>query len=195
MSDYPTTLWATVEYAKGWQTLLAALIALTAAVLTYKAAMAKVKFDRGAAHQAVTRKKLALFRRLQYELILLGKRLNEVVETIPSSDGPKQRVEKISIADLEVAYPPELDEAWMAADLFPSLAIEYFYFLRFDRLKYTELKASWGPSHVWLNVSADAVPLELRQYRQTCISSRNTVDKLSIVLRERGEFRNLDEFA
>src|SRR5262245_52043129 len=52
-----------VEAIKGWQTLIAAGIALIAAAIAWKAAMAKLRFDERALAIAERRKRLAaLFR-------------------------------------------------------------------------------------------------------------------------------------
>ena len=54
-----------------WQTLLSALIALTAATLAYSAAMAKVHFDESTARQSEYRKILGVFLRFDFAMDVL----------------------------------------------------------------------------------------------------------------------------
>ena len=65
-----------------WQPLIATMVALLAAFLTFKSAMARVDFDRELVVDAATTKKLALYIALQYSLFRLQPDIIENVRRI-----------------------------------------------------------------------------------------------------------------
>jgi len=69
---------APYEMLKDFQPTLAAVIALTAAALAYRAAMAKVAFDRGVREQDRTDRKLGLFLRLRRRVEMLRAQLERI---------------------------------------------------------------------------------------------------------------------
>jgi hypothetical protein len=52
---------AVANYIQGWQTVMAAVVALIAATRAYAAAMAKVEFDREVARNEIVSKKSGFF--------------------------------------------------------------------------------------------------------------------------------------
>lgn len=100
---------------KDWQTLMASFIALGAATLAYKAAMAKVEFDRGVAERTDTRKALRLCLRLEFGLRVLKHEADVLFKKIPSSNASRDQ----TIDPKDIPIPADtLDEAWDNLDLF-----------------------------------------------------------------------------
>jgi hypothetical protein len=103
-----------------WQTSIAAIVALAAATLAYLAAMAKVRLDEDIAAETLRRKKLGLFTRLEFAL----DRLHEEAygrEGL-TEKGPIDR--KVTLQQMRIAMPPELEEAWRNLEMFPRPVVE-----------------------------------------------------------------------
>lgn len=106
-----TTSW------KEWQPLMAAFVALGAAALAYKAAMAKVELDRKVAREADERRMVGLYLRvgfaarvLQHEATILNRRLEK-----PSLGTKTLSSKTFHLGDI----PAPLTEAWTEIALFP----------------------------------------------------------------------------
>jgi hypothetical protein len=105
---------------KNWQTLIAAGVALLAAGLAYRGAMAKVNFDREAAQKAELRRKLALLRQLQFVS-------QEIRDSAEQMCGTWKHIHlnttiHSGYAWLEFKEPKELSTAWDNLDILPDEA-------------------------------------------------------------------------
>ena len=98
--------------AQGWQTLIAALIALLAATLAYRVGMAKINFDRNVAQETETRRR----RRIAMHLDVAMVQLIDDASALPKS----QRFvgDPPPIKDLRIDMPAELNEAWDNLEVF-----------------------------------------------------------------------------
>jgi hypothetical protein len=109
-----------------WQTSIAAIVALAAATLAYRAAMAKVWQDKEVAAQTLARKKLGLFLRLEFAL----DRLHDEAYGRQglTEKGPVSRT--VTLQQMRIAMPQELDEAWVNLDVFPGAVVESLVAIR-----------------------------------------------------------------
>jgi len=94
--------------------LIAAIVALTAGTMAYRAAMAKVRADEKIVAQTLARKKRGLFLRLVFAL----DRLREEARGQLALTAESKFNRTITLRQMRTAMPPELDEAWMNLDLF-----------------------------------------------------------------------------
>jgi hypothetical protein len=111
---------------KQWQTIMSALIALTAATLAYSAAMSKVHFDERTVRQTEYRKTLGIFLRFDFAVdVLKYEAKNFLVET----DAPASSAENniLEVNDLAFSEMPEITEAWSNLDYFPVELSRSFY--------------------------------------------------------------------
>ena len=113
---------------KDFHPSLAAAIALSAAYLAYTGAMAKVRHDQDAAAREYSRKKLALFLRLRFEvrvLALLNETMHDkaagIFKEIRSYEGDVDaKAEFLNSRNYEpFRLTPALDEAWLHLHYFP----------------------------------------------------------------------------
>jgi hypothetical protein len=111
---------------KQWQTILSALIALTAATLAYSAAMAKVRFDENTARQTEYRKTLGVFLRFDFAMDVLK---YEAKNFLVATDAPASSAENniLEVNDLALSEMPEIKEAWSNLDYFPVELSRSFY--------------------------------------------------------------------
>jgi hypothetical protein len=66
-----STLAVNLNALQQWQIMIASMIGLGAASIAYKAAMAKVRFDREVADKEASQTKLSLYLKLEFALVLL----------------------------------------------------------------------------------------------------------------------------
>jgi hypothetical protein len=102
---------------KEWQTLLAAMIALGAAVIAYRAAMAKVNLDRELAAQELLRRKTGLYLRLHFALHRMLVEAEKVEKKTTWFSNPA-RLQRDPLAMTDIAVPKEIEEAWDHLELF-----------------------------------------------------------------------------
>jgi hypothetical protein len=125
---------------KDWQTITAALIALGAAILAYRAAMAKIHFDERTAREVVRRKTLGLFMRLDFAVDVLQHEAKYLLkeETAP----PESSSENYSVVveDLALSEMQEIKEAWENLDYFPVALSEEFYEVQNDLYNFAQFK-------------------------------------------------------
>ena len=110
-----------------WQILIASMVAFAAAVIAYKAAMAKVMLDREIADREVLRKKLSLYLKLEFALQVLGSEASVVVN---STEWIFNRNKSVTVEELKIAEPQEIGEAWNYLDVFPMQTIKELRIIR-----------------------------------------------------------------
>lgn len=101
-------------WLRKWQTLHAAMVALTAAMLAYKSAMAKVEYDRSLSDLLDRQQTYGIATRLQYATFIFGR---EAQLTIALLENWKH-VEKVEGALVGHSFK-ELAEAWTSLDRLP----------------------------------------------------------------------------
>ena len=103
-----------------FQGLIAATVALTAAMIAYRGAMAKLSFDRVEADKRRHSEKLALLLRLRSAINGLTYNVNHIVSVLSGTDDSTEykirMLEKI-FGGREFGAPTEIDEAWQRLDL------------------------------------------------------------------------------
>ncbi len=113
-----------LRHASKWQVLLAAFVALVAATLAYRGAMAKVNFDREARDYDMTAKTLALLLKLHMATMTLRaefmRRRRWFIPKVDEED-PTRVVSKTHLKVFKT--PPEFDEAWNNLDQLSEAAI------------------------------------------------------------------------
>lgn len=155
---------------KDWQTSLAAMVALAAATMAYRGAMAKVDHDRERAQVADDRERLSLFLKLEIAIGLLGsevKRQRTWTE-VPFRDysrdpfgPPPQRT--IEAKDFQFETPPEFDEAWNKLDLFDDMTITAMANIRSTLRTVRSSVDIWGMEKKWIYSRAN-MPEELSRF-------------------------------
>jgi hypothetical protein len=120
----PVALQVNLQQLKDWQTLSAALVALGAATVAYRAAMAKVTLDRELSDRELLRRKVGLYLRLEFALTLLKAEAFSIERrTRVGSHAPQ-------CIDLKVTDAPEIDEAWTHIEFFPRPLIKELHRVR-----------------------------------------------------------------
>jgi hypothetical protein len=104
-----------------WQTLMAALIALIAAGIAYKAAMAKVENDQDLAEREVLRRQLGLLLKVDLAIDDLHDEARRVWGSLMFIS---VSTSQLSVENLRISEPPELEEAWSSLDIFPPRTIQ-----------------------------------------------------------------------
>ena len=115
-----------------WQTLMAAIVALAAAGLTYRGAMAKVRIDQESERKDEHRRKLGLLRQLQFIAESLREDSAEL-RNIWRGTGPDAPP---NFSWLALKQPPELSTAWDNLDALPDQAGIAINLLRFFFARY-----------------------------------------------------------
>lgn len=142
---------------KTWQTLMAALVALAAATIAYRAAVLKIEFDREKEHRDLLRVRLGVFLRLQAALAVLLLE-TETCDEIFTYDGSDKTVTGEDLIFLE---PPEIGEAWAHLDLFPKSAILDLSSLKRIIRWVSEEVTRLGPNKI---ITFKSTPRELNKY-------------------------------
>jgi hypothetical protein len=118
-------LWGTFDLTKlkEWQTLLAAVIApsiaICAAWIAYKAAMAKVEHDREEGARRRNSERLGLFLRLRAALRQTLSDAGQRVTLIERQSPKLAQQIVLTPAHLKIYNPPSLAEAWESINLVP----------------------------------------------------------------------------
>lgn len=123
-----------------WQTVLASLVAVVAAVIAYAAAMAKVRLDRKIANEQIMRRALAIFLKLEFAIQVLRQEARDLQKKVDAwGTGP------FKPSALAISEPKELLEAWETLDLFPSNLIMALRMLRAVLIVYKTDLARFDP--------------------------------------------------
>lgn len=103
---------------KDWQPMMAAIVALSAATLAYRGAMAKVDFDRDKERRDTDRKKIGLYMRLRHAAEKLRREADNVVARLGINMLPNR---KVSPPQIQMTERDEFDEAWKNLELLPAV--------------------------------------------------------------------------
>jgi hypothetical protein len=131
-------LWGPIhlDRLQQWQTLLAAIIApsiaLYAATLAYRGAMAKVNLDRAELDRRQMSEQLGLFLRVRAAAERVSEESGARIAMLnfqPSNDALRTSI-TIGPEQLSIAVPVELNEAWSRLDIFPAALIRQIEILR-----------------------------------------------------------------
>jgi hypothetical protein len=123
-----------------WQTLLASLVAVVAAVIAYAAAMAKVNLDRKISDEQTLRRALAIFLKLEFAIQVLRQEARDLQKKVDGwNTGP------FRTAALVISEPKELLEAWETLDLFPPKLTMALRMLRVTLIVYKNDLARFEP--------------------------------------------------
>lgn len=151
------------EFAlKDWQPLMASFVALGAATLAYRAAMAKVDFDRDAAQRADKRAALRLCLRLEYTVKVIKHEAALLIRRVPAD---VSKGIKVKISDLTVGPPNALDEAWASLETFPRSMSRNLARLRGSLYDRDVLASLFKSEMVWDLSQAHELPLPLQKFR------------------------------
>jgi hypothetical protein len=111
---------------KDWQPLIASFVALGAATLAYKSAMAKVEIDRAEHRREFLRRQLALY--LKLDIAIEGFRPE--VQTVDARLVFLDEGDAIPAKELRIKEPLEIAEAWENLDVFPRTLIREIAMIR-----------------------------------------------------------------
>jgi hypothetical protein len=100
-------------HLKDWQTLIAAFVALGAATLAYRGAMAKVTQDGEQHKREFLRRQLGLYLKLDIAIRNFHFDLGRLFITL----GRKNEGEAVEASLLKFTEPPEISEAWDNLDI------------------------------------------------------------------------------
>lgn len=110
-----------VSHLKDWQTLMTGVLALVAAGIAYRGAIAKVRHDREVLAAENMRRKVALYLKLDLACRALSEQAQEMDGRLSFPPIGEDRV--VRRDEFKLSEPPELEEAWTYLDLFPVKAI------------------------------------------------------------------------
>jgi hypothetical protein len=132
------------DVLKDFQPMIAALVALAAASLAYRGAMAKVELDREMAARQRAKDRLGLLlrftsqlRRMKSETERNANSIKTMVETAARENA--RRIDYWGKADFSLEQFGEIDRAWDQLELLPSEAFELLEKLREDLLFMTSV--------------------------------------------------------
>jgi hypothetical protein len=126
-----------LESLKGWQTLMAAFVALGAAFVAYAAVLLRLRFDREQANLALGREKRRLLLKLQFSLEILSLEATTVLKDL--SMDTRDLNKKLPIESIKMPEPPEIAEAWSHLDAFPVSTVQELKGIRIALRQYKEL--------------------------------------------------------
>jgi hypothetical protein len=137
---------------KEWQTLMAAIIApsiaFLAAIVAYRAAMAKVNFDREVHEETTRRQRRGLMLRLRFALehaIDQGDALWKMLHLKVGNDGEITLTSKM----LSVFSPPEIDEAWKDLGLFDETLARKIADIKIQCRQMEIVRSQWSSDQEW----------------------------------------------
>lgn len=135
-------LWGAVDLSKleKWQTLMTGFVAIVAAGIAYRGATAKVRFDQEVLAAEYTRRKLALYLKVEIALTQLAERAWWASARL----GHSQSVQHYTKRDFALDEPPELEEAWAFLDYFPRHLIAEIRNVRQCLRELAAIKADFG---------------------------------------------------
>jgi hypothetical protein len=146
--------WGPIDLSKleKWQTLIAGtttgFMALIAASIAYRGATAKVRHDREIQAQEVTRRKLALYLKLEFAFRQLIDKTRTLEIQFMFADATPERT--FGATDFALNEPPELEEAWASLDIFPRQSIAQIRNVRNALRKLAVIKADLGDKRIKL---------------------------------------------
>jgi hypothetical protein len=144
--------WGPIDLSKleKWQTLIAGtttgFMALIAASIAYRGATAKVRHDREIVAQETTRRKLALYLKLEFAFRQLVETTRHLDVPFMFANGMPDRT--FGAQDFALSEPPELEEAWASLDIFPRQSIAQIRNVRNSLRKLAAIKADLGDKRV-----------------------------------------------
>jgi hypothetical protein len=112
-----------LEAVRGWQTLIAAGIALIAATIAWNAAMAKLRFDEGAMEITERRKRLATLFRADLAINELRETVFAVENELEDMRANPFFAKQWSAERLRIEEPREFEVVWDNLDIFPRTII------------------------------------------------------------------------
>jgi len=118
----PINLFKTLEALQPWQTLIAAFVALGAATLAYRGAMAKVELDREEAERKRANERRGLYLRLRSRLKTLEGFTADVQSQIRRRSSESGSPIPVSYSLMTIPEVEELEEVWKNLHLFPNSA-------------------------------------------------------------------------
>jgi hypothetical protein len=154
-----------------WQTLMASFVALGAASLAYKAAMAKVEFDRQTYLRTEKSRTLGMCLRLSFALNVLRHEAEALRNSIPSSLHLDHTSKQVKAIWFSLKEPDALVEAWNHLESVPPWIAEGLSVVQGYLYDLAQAKDICGEM-VWEIKFAETIPPELKQVRLTA-------DKLS----------------
>ena len=190
-------LWGPLSFdkLKEWQTLLAAIIApsiaLYAATLAYRGAMAKVEFDRELARHELIAKKLGLLLRLRHAVDQLAIDIDVLMHMWPTQaeraswldPNSQERGRTIHAASLKVStLPAEIVEAWEKLELLPAEAIFPLLTIKKAVPDIRSLHDSFAEDKTWYIDPFRRPPAVLQIYIDACRELRVSVRELVGIL-------------
>ena len=186
MSQFEYYISAVSTYVQGWQTLIAALVALVAARRAYAAAMAKVEFDREMARNEIVSKKIGLLLRLKlavtklvFEISRFADALEKAKEVEPTIGGGSVRV---AATDLKLSNSPEFEEIWSKLDLVPAEAIDGLIMIRETISDFIDRANKFPAEKVWYLNKFHFGDGTLRDYITDCRDLRYRAHGLLVIL-------------
>jgi hypothetical protein len=149
-----------------WQTLMASLVALGAASMAYKAAMAKVEFDRHVHRRNEKRSTLGLCLRLNFALNVLRHEAEVLRNSIPKEYNFTKTSKEVKGGWVGLREPDALVEAWNHLESFPPWIAEGLAQVRSHLYDLATAKDIFGDA-TWNLTPNETVPPELTRVRMT----------------------------
>jgi hypothetical protein len=125
---------------KDWQTLTASLIALVAATVAYRGAMARVELDERIIAQSERRKLLGVLLRLDFAMDTLKYEADEILSGLAIPSDPAGNT-VLAVDETSLSELSELKEAWDNLDLFPSDLTRSVYNVQNELYNFKQFKA------------------------------------------------------
>jgi hypothetical protein len=177
---------AVANYVQGWQTLIAAIVALIAARRAYAAAMAKVEFDRELARNEIVSKKIGLLLRLRLAVVKLVFELSQFVDALEKAKEVEPSIGggsvSVAAANLKLTNAPEFEEIWSKLDLVPAEAIDGLILIRESIPDFIDRANKFPPDKVWYLNKFNLGDGSLRGYIPDCRYLRGRAHGLLVIL-------------
>lgn len=145
---------------KEWQTLMAGALAVLAAGLAYRAAMAKVHFDREQAAREVKRRELSILMKVDFAIGELHDNARHVDGTLMFLQA-MPTAQTVTVKDLQIAEHAEIEEAWQYLDIFPQACIHELRNLRKSIRKLDHFLGQLSVSEWEIPAQSEKLPIEL----------------------------------
>jgi hypothetical protein len=130
-----------------WQTLMTGIMAIIAAGIAYRGAIAKVRHDREVLETENRRRKLSLYLKVQ----MACQQLRDIAQEVRLAIGPRHGFEEpwvLKGSSFKIEEPPELEEAWTYLDLFPRPIIAEIRIVRDSLRRLAALVVIFGDAGV-----------------------------------------------
>jgi hypothetical protein len=156
---------------------MASFVALGAASLAYKAAMAKVEFDRQTYLRIEKSRALGTCLRLNFALDVLRHEAEVLRDSIPNSVHLDRKSTQVMAISFSLKEPDALVEAWNHLETVPPWIAEGLSVVRGHLYDLAKAKDAFGEM-VWEIKWAESIPLELKQVRVTAIKLSDAAKKV-----------------